>query len=123
VKTARFWVWVNDGWVKLSIPPGQCLTWSEAHPTDEGWSGQSQCWTNTGEEVILEWTDEGRDCDGFISHEGTSTCPIEQLRARDMYSPETWGGDPPTENKGIFAPEWEHDRHSVYDEEAVKAGY
>ena len=27
-KNARFWIWENNGWIKLTLCPGQELTWT-----------------------------------------------------------------------------------------------
>jgi hypothetical protein len=131
MKTARFWVWINDGWVKLSIPPGEPWEWCHAHPTDEGWSSESIRWTNDGQCVTREWCDDGVDCDGRLTRSGSDYCPIEQLRANAVCERESmWQLEDGTtifmadeENEGIYTPEWEKGDSSVYDENAVLANY
>ena len=63
-KTARFWEWLNGGWVKISLRPGQKLTHFAYEDTDEGWSAASRTWENMNGYVEREYHCDSRDCDG-----------------------------------------------------------
>ena len=125
-RNVRFWVYVNSGPVKLTLRPGQCLHWWQSRETDEGWSGEGCTWGwDTPEhesEVVRNWIDDGRDCDGRFTRTGLDTCQPDRLMAE-------W---PCTEHlteaerqawRGVRWPQWERDRADRYDEYAEAAGY
>lgn len=118
-KNARFWEWVNDGWVKITLKPDQKLQHGTFSYTDEGWSSTLTEWYHDLDTVERSDFSDGVDCDGRISRSNESSCPIEYLKARDMSQVDGME----KENASIFAPEWEHGRGAVYDREAEKAGY
>lgn len=109
---ARFLVYVNSGFVKLTLSPGQRLSWSQASPTEEGWHRDSEAWHFDGVGVFHMWCSEGRDCDGLLSHSGEDMCAIELLAARPAWD-------------GIhMLPRWEEVSPTiVYDQYAQEAGY
>ena len=116
MKNARFWHWStghSDGWVKLTLPPGQTLRWSEFHRTDEGHSFQTCTWTHNGPEVTRSWSHGGRDCDGRIETTGTDSCPLDKLHDCQPVT-----GDDPNH------PDWqEAEQTTVNDESARLANY
>lgn len=61
----RFWEYINDGLVRLTLRPGETINWTSGGPHDEGWS---RTWgTLTCQEdgtIIRQMHTEGRDCDG-----------------------------------------------------------
>ena len=86
----RFWEYVNGGWVKLTLAPGQTLRHASGGPTDEGYhvdrvvyqralDGSVTCW----------WATEARDCDGRLDQGGAATLDrIEPAEAEpDMERP------------------------------------
>ena len=48
----RFWVFIHDGWVKLTLRPEQTLRHSFGGPDDEGWSHTLTVWTWENHEVF-----------------------------------------------------------------------
>jgi hypothetical protein len=38
---ARFWDNFHGDLVKITLKPGQTLSWSESHPTDEGYNSEA----------------------------------------------------------------------------------
>lgn len=44
-RNARFWVVVGESWVKLTLRPGQSLTWAVCTSHEEGWSCERDTWT------------------------------------------------------------------------------
>lgn len=129
---ARFWVWANDGWVKLTLRPGQSLGFCYGGAHDEGYSFTHEEYLHDGERVLSRFESEASDCDGRLDRFIVTACPLDQLRARDMHAEEQaraefWRDDPTkpefNENVGIFAPEWEKVRASQRDRAAEAMGY
>lgn len=78
-KVVRFWIWHNDGYVRLTLRDGQSLMWKSRGPTDEGWLEQGEMWRYDDGVVLNEsWTD-GVDCDGRFSSGGEWMCPWTDL--------------------------------------------
>lgn len=117
-KNARFQIWHNGGWVKVTLKPGQTITVHEGGPTDEGYSHEVSTYSHGGDGVYSEYHSFGRDCDGNHEYHSSSFCPLDDLKARDMYD-ETGADD----SVGIFAPLWERSSASQYDQYAELAGY
>lgn len=98
MKTLRFWTHNKDGWVRLSLKPGQRLTHVTGGRTDEGWSRRVNTWEHAGEGVKLSYLDEGRDCDGYVSQAGELFCKAEKLMS-DVFVRD--------DGRAIHRPEWE----------------
>jgi len=82
VKNARFWVWWNDGLVKLTLKPGQELRCWRSERHEEGWSSSLVEWEHTGEELLCRIIEDGTDCDGRVSYESYHSCPVGSLATR-----------------------------------------
>ncbi len=110
MKNARFLVWINGGWVKITLCPNESLRHTVGGPTDEGFFQDSVSWTHDGAGVTAEHYSYQSDCDG--RHEDTSEvyCPIEQLRSH------------PSEH-GALTPDWHKLGSRQYDQYAELAGY
>lgn len=117
--TARWWQYVDCGWVKLSLRDGETIRWSESHATDEGWSESAEEWTRIGNTIYRWYRNAGRDCDGLLIHEGTLTADIDDLRAIE---PDDEFGKPYLP-AGTMLPDWRRSSRSCYDEYAAMAGY
>ena len=80
----RFWVWVNSGWCRLSLRPGQALNWHRCAATEEGWEAEHASWSLHASGVLCEAGSEGRDCDGRLSYwwalhwDGETTLPADE---------------------------------------------
>jgi hypothetical protein len=61
---ARFWEFVNDDWVRITVENGKPLRWGKSYHTDEGWGSESMTWEYDGQGVMREIGTDGRDCDG-----------------------------------------------------------
>lgn len=113
---ARFWVFENDAWVKLTLRPGQTLRWEQCQDTDEGYSYRSVRWSHHGELVVRYTDDGGRDCDGRHETRSTDECPLGELQsvACDL-----------DDGRGVtMRPDWrEAQPTEAYDEYAQSAGY
>jgi hypothetical protein len=109
-KNARFWFWWNDGWVKLTLRPGQVLTINRFRRTDEGHTALTETFTHEGEMVRSEMTENSRDCDGPHEEWTVHRCRLDQLQ------------DNNPEN-GIFAPLWQVISAQQRDHFAEAMGY
>ena len=62
----RFWQFVNNGWVRITLKPDQELTWSKSERHDEGWSSCCESWSLSPEATVVVYksSGDGTDCDG-----------------------------------------------------------
>lgn len=126
---ARFWVWENDGWIKLTLKPGQTLRYFHGGLTDEGFSHHHQEFEYDADDgvVISRYTSHARDCDGPHDYECDSHCPVSELQAR----PPVKRGDPTEYGEGfeeqfdipVPRPEWRKVSASQRDYYAEAMGY
>ena len=90
---ARFWGWVNGDWVKLTLRPGEVLTWFKHHITEEGYSSEAVTYEFNGALVLRETILDEQDCDGRLEKHYVQCCSITRLRdrtrtEREMSDPE-----------------------------------
>lgn len=115
MKTVRFWVWENDGPVRLTLRAGQELRWHRFARHDEGWSSLTRHWRFDAEDqraYQIEVSD-GRDCDGRLRQHCESSCIVTRL-----------GGGPRDEDHpGVVYPAWERVSASQRDYAAEAMGY
>jgi hypothetical protein len=122
---ARFWAYINNGPVKLTLRQGQRFEHREGGATDEGFDVTYTAWEYPADELAVyrEWARDARDCDGRMTHSGEDRCELADLQSGDLpYIPD---GDPDAEAwAGVRWPAWERHRdHGYYDEFAQAAGY
>jgi hypothetical protein len=110
-KRSRFWVRINDGYVRLTLRPGQQLHHYAGGRDEEGWSSEAHIWSHEGDHIRLEWMSDGVDCDGRLSDNTVCVCDLDKLTSRHVLD------DAP------LVPAWEHIEHEHRDYEAEKAGY
>lgn len=118
-QNARFWIYVNDGFVKLTLQPGQELRWHHAWHNGEGWSAEGYTWLYADDEpTVYETHDtDGRDCDGRLSTHDEFYCPIAELQTT-AERPDQW--------EGFWAdrkPNWERLKAWQRDYAAEAMGY
>ena len=111
-RNARFWEYINGDYVKLTLRPGQSLSWSTGYRTEEGWHSEGAQWTHTGDGVSCQSGTDGVDCDGRLSTHCDSFVPLDKLRER-----------PDAEGLGILFPQWEKIDGGQRDYAAEAAGY
>ncbi len=106
---ARFWEWINDDWVKITLKPGQVLEWSQGYPTEEGWHRESRLWSHEGKQIRYYGQTDGVDCDGRLTNNYEFVAKINELdtRVRGDYT----------------LPKWTEVASSQYDQFAQMAGY
>lgn len=109
----RFWVWINNGWVKLRLEPGQVIRWGQSGPTDEGWSYVSYQFEYDIQIDVIKRTavSGGCDCDGPIDRVTEYECHFDRLKAN-------WN-----EKLDDYVPEWDECGGLVRDLYAERAGY
>jgi hypothetical protein len=110
---ARFWVFANNGFVKITLRPDQSLTWGWSARHEEGWSSEVVTWTHTGTAVERERSCDGRDCDGRTSEDQITACALDALATWDTTLPDAPG----------LVPTWDDVRTSRYDEYAEGMNY
>jgi hypothetical protein len=114
-RNARFWVFVNDGWVRLSLGVGQYLTHSVGGPDEEGFSYTHTRWARYGhgrEEFIEQSVaTNARDCDGPLDTYWVGECRVDALE------------DHPSFDNAVPVPNWEKVSASQRDHFAEVAGY
>lgn len=126
IKTARFWFFINGGWVKLSIPLNTAMPWSKYERTDEGWRAIWYCWTylprpdGEGNEVTFEYDVRERDCDGQYDTGGAETCRDKELRSVLSL---TEIADPDRPPLPGLLPNWQEESSEYRDYAAEAAGY
>ncbi len=118
----RFWDYVNDGYVRITLKPGQELKHYRYSANEEGYSSTLEGWEYpVGETFIIsKFAMHGRDCDGRVSRAGVSTCPIGNLDYRRPYQYQDGSG------KLVWSPRqpaWVRKSSSCRDYEAEAAGY
>lgn len=110
---ARFWIYWRDGFVKLTLRPGECVRLEASSRTEEGWEAEGETLRFDGAKVRRDWWRDGRDCDGRLSEEGRLVCSLLDLRAKTSTDPD------------IMMPQWRDVPRSYArrDYAAEAAGY
>jgi hypothetical protein len=115
VRNARFWVWHNGGWVKLTMRPGQSIVLTSGGLNDEGYSYSRERFTFNGLTVVVEGVTHARDCDGRMDSYSEHYCGVDDLKAMEAEVDEY--GERPAR------PHWELGSCFQRDEQAELAGY
>lgn len=130
----RWWEYIHNGWVKLTLKPGQIIHHHYSAPDEEGYSFTSCRWDYMDDGILTrKITYGGRDCDGYIENRHTSLCSVDELSVCPAYqnpiiSSSKWErslqilGDYHL-GRLIHRPAWREGKSSVYDQEAQRAGY
>lgn len=79
-RNARFWIWWNNDWVKITLRPGQEITLYCGGPTDEGYSHEWETFSHEGDRIECSTLVEASDCDGRLDRYGEWECPLDQLQ-------------------------------------------
>lgn len=117
VPNARFWIWWNGDWVKITLNPDQELEFYQKWPTDEGWSSEWAKYEYDEQEmaIISESGTDGVDCDGRSSTHWKGSCGLLALSALPEET-DQYGWCP-------ARPAWEAGSRSQRDYTAEAAGY
>jgi len=107
---ARFWIWWNNDYVKITLRPWQEITIGRQDPTDEGYEGKSNTYLHDGDVVRCKWSSWGQDCDGYLERNGESVCPLSHLHEIEH------------EDTNIKSPEWTRENAWQRDQYAEAMG-
>lgn len=109
---ARFWIYWNGDYVKLTLKPGRDIHLWHSQLTDEGFSSVQETYFHGGNEVVSTIVHESRDCDGRHSYYWRGYCPLSELQARDQH-----------EYCLVRMPNWEKEASSQRDQFAELSNY
>jgi hypothetical protein len=112
IKTARFWEFINEDQVKLSLEDGQRLRYYSGTDTDEGFACQGYTWERDGDVINHHHDSWGRDCDGRHSTSSDYHVTLDKLTAT-----------PPNEHRDVAIPQWENGRVTCWDQYAEADNY
>lgn len=110
-KNIRFWDYTASP-VKITLSPGQKLTYKKYETDDEGWILKNITWEYIDNILICVIYTDGVDCDGRLSSIQAFSCEIE-----DLFS----GGV--NEELNIKYPKWNLLNCSQRDYSAESMGY
>jgi hypothetical protein len=116
-KNAKFWVWNKEGFVKLTLTPGEVIQRREFQSTDEGWSSLTEEWRHNGDRIVHEGAYAGRDCDGRHSYDFETFALLTKLQVILTY---TYEG---LERPDVLIPDWQDAKSTVYDQYAQLSNY
>jgi len=89
VGNVRFWDYVGwrNGYVKITLKPGQSLEHHGGGRTDEGYCWWANTYVYDAEAGIVTYyaETESSDCDGPHSSCRELWCPVDKLAGRDPY--------------------------------------
>lgn len=112
MKTARFWIWYKDSYVKLTLKPNQWLSVASGGSCEEGYYYEWDSYIHEGTFVRNCHSVKARDCDGRLDQEIELICPLDQLKACE-----------PDEYADVQRPAWETVTRSQRDYAAEACGY
>lgn len=113
-RNARFWVWHQDDYVKLTLTPSRpALETYHRSAHEEGWASRYTRWELSDGVVLRVSEDDGRDCDGRMSSSEECECQLDRLAAHEV----PWIPGAPR------LPDWELASRGQRDYSAEAAGY
>ena len=124
IPNARFWVYRNGTYVKLTLKPGQEVRHAFYRTTDEGWASQTDSWRHGMDRVRNTWRFDGSDCDGRTSTSGAQECPLGELQGRRFIDDGSYDERDRFGGHQIPYPRWQEvGRQRCYDQFAELANY
>jgi hypothetical protein len=117
MRNARFWMYVNRDFVKITLKPNQQLKWGFRKPTDEGYHAEYYIWEHQGNRLVEDLYTESRDCDG----KGSS----HDVYEFDLFAAKVEFGRVTNDEIGplLPRPDWQRVRSSQRDYSAEAMGY
>jgi len=117
----RFWAFINESLVKITLRPGQTLEHGRGGKTDEGYYSEWTIWEHSGHGVERSWGYDTRDCDGRHSGGNECFCPFNRLNLGN----EPYGVDCAVDSAGkpIRYPDWSELDSLQRDYTAEACGY
>ena len=85
-RPVRFWPWINNGKVKLTVYPDRNTDWPSVWRHEEGYSYESLKYTFDRNDGMIYFDSRhgGRDCDGPIDFINELSIDIESVERLDM---------------------------------------
>ncbi len=127
IPTARWWEWINDGWVKLTLKPDEVLEWHRGGLTDEGWTSEGLRWEYDADFGYIErsYSSDSQDCDGRHGYYSDTRAHISRLRWREPVITDKEEQDPDYDSRygEVLLPDWEKHTSRNYDQYAEMDGY
>ena len=114
MKTARFWIWHVEGFVRLSLRDGHKIEFVSGGAHEEGYSCTVECYSREGDVINYQCSSWGRDCDGGYGDNREFHCHVSQLTADD---------DGGYDGHAPARPAWVKGEACQYDQHAEAAGY
>lgn len=111
---ARFWIFWNNSFVKLTLAPGQVIHVAAGGATDEGWRRECQRYEHCGDHIASEYSEMGADCDGRHDWHCETQCTLDRLAARECDD---------TISGRFMVPDWQRVRASQRDYTAEAMNY
>lgn len=114
MKNISFWSFINDGYVKIKLRPGQVLNWHKRSWDEEGgsWRGETWEYDEFDKVVTNKYATGGQDCDGAHRSGGEAYCKVDDLKHHSAY-----------EYPEILVPNWKKEDEWNRDLRAEMAGY
>lgn len=112
-KSIRFWEWINDGPVKITLQAGQSLHHSTYQKHDEGFSATFNQWHFDGHYVYCEHIDDGRDCDGRLTTDNHFYFKVNDAQAGNVCNFDA----------SVIFPHWQHGSAEIFDQYAQSMNY
>ena len=112
---ARFWIYHNETWSKITLRPGESVEFTGGGRTDEGFSYWAESYEHVGDGIESRSASNASDCDGPLDRYCDCYCPLERISAL----PAEWNGS----NHMPDRPEWHRVSEGQRDYYAERAGY
>ncbi len=85
IPRARFWIWRNETYVKVSIGYGDTIEFNHFERHDEGFLSSWDGYRHDGDRVVYETHNRSSDCDGLFESSSESHALLADLRSVEPY--------------------------------------
>lgn len=114
LRNARFWIYLRNGWAKITLEPGQKLTRGYSGSDEEGGWYNGHTLEHQGYVISHSGSNGGRDCDGPHHHPFAYVCELENLHAVNAGDP---GGPAKGYGPGAPVPLWVDEKEYYRNQE------
>lgn len=112
MRNVRFWVWWNDGLVKLTLRPNKTLRMYHTEQHDEGWSSEHEVYEIGDDGMVYSYSgSDGADCDGRLSMSFIYVCKPGSMQSKYNKHAKVW------------YPDWQEESACQGDQYAEVMGY
>lgn len=114
----RIWIWINQGWVRITIAPDRATEFWTGGRHEEGYSYTYYRYYQEGDEVVYEANEDARDCDGRLDRYWSGVmCGQREFDAATDHTLRCEKGEM------LLIPNWEKRSSSQRDYNAESMGY